>query len=580
MNPDTPNPEFDFAFLSTPLPKPSHSSFQDYKHRRTLSSISHSRNSSLQKVWAEDYLDAVECTGEFEGTPESITPPPAATLTTRPFPRSIPFSEDEEAYPARQTRTHQRSLTALLPFRATHWRSNSTSPQRSPAKEKSQQEADFMPTLTGDKDGTIRVADRSKGLSSWFSGSSAPVPVGIQVGEQKLSSPSTMSSRDGSPEQPTAKLQKRPTLSTLHSSTTLNNSTPIKHTAATASRFNFFSSPKTPNQKTIQLPQSSLENDEFLTIDITSALFPNSSAQSQDPFSPSAFKNLLLNAEGLLQKLQTAYKLRTLSLHELSSTHSAVIDELEEAETRTQCLRSQLEDMASKVSEQDRTISDLVTQLAIEKQARAEEKEARERSIQLVKENRLEMEASKNRSSCCSHEDLGISNGNRDREKWRQSGGSEMSSDAESGHESVFSRSRSPTLMSSAASILTTESTPEVLQANFGRVVPHPNSPNSKSSHTTPRPKLVDRPSTFQKILRGVPTSSEPERERDVVDDMFGMGIGMGGSGCENCRGKDASVAWDAVGLLRAENRGLKDRVGSLETAVEGALDLCGGLRL
>ncbi|KAG0652351.1 hypothetical protein D0Z07_1438 [Hyphodiscus hymeniophilus] len=575
-----PDPNFDFAFPSTSLPKPLHSSSQDYKHHRILSSLSPSRNSSLQKVWAEDYLDAGEYTGEFEDISHSITPPPAATLTTRPFPRSIPLSADEEACPARQTRTHQRSLTALLPFRAPHTRTNSTSPQRSPPEE-SKDERSFMPTLTGDKDGTIRVEEKSRGgLTSWFTGSSAPVSVGIPVGQQESLNPSPMSSRDGSPERPVAKLQKRPALSTLDSATTLNSSTPAKPATST-SRFNFFSSPKTPVQQTIQLPRSSLDNDEFLTLDITAALFPNLSPSAQDPFSPASFKNLLMNAEGLLLKFQTAYKFRTLSLHELSSTHSAVHDELEEAETRAQSLRSQLEDMASKVAEQDHTISDLVTQLAIEKQARTEEKEARERSIQLVHENRLEMEALK-KASCCSHEheDLGIE---RERGNWRQSGGSRFSeeSDAESGPDSVFSRSRSPTLItSSAASTMTMESTPELLQASFARVVPNPNSPTSNSSHTTPRPKLVERPSTFQKILKGISTSPEPERERDVVDHMFGTGIGMGGSGCENCRGKDASVAWDTVGLLRAENKGLKDRVGSLEIAVEGALDLCAGLGL
>lgn len=267
-------------------------------------------------------------------------------------------------------------------------------------------------------------------------------------------------------------------------------------------------------------------------------------------------------------------------------------EELEEAETRAQCLRTQLEDMASKVAEQDRTIEDLVSELAIEKQARAEEKEARERSIALVKDNRLEMEKIAKRGSCCSHEDLGIGK-NRER-KWRRSGGSDLSteSDAESGPDSVFSHSRSPTLtMSSATSTMTTESTPELLQASFARMVTIPNHPHthshdhpqsSSNQHTpTPRPKLVERPSTFQKILKGISTTNEVEkaRERDVVDDMFG-GVGMGETGCENCRGKDASVAWDAVGLLRAENRGLKDRVGALEGAVEGALDLCGGLRL
>jgi hypothetical protein len=441
-----------------------------------------------------------------------------------------------------------------------------------------------MPTLTGDKDGTIRFADKSKGgLSSWFTGSSAPVSVGIPVGEQESSNSSTMSSRDGSPERPAAKLQKRPTLLTLDSSNTTNTtSPPTKPATASTSRFNFFSSPKTPLQKTIQLPQSSLDNDEFLTLDITTALFPSGSPNAQDPFSPAAFKNLLMNAEGLLLKLQTAYKLRTLSLHEVSSNHSAVTDELEEAETRAQCLRSQLEDMASKVAEQDHTISDLVMQLATEKQARAEEKEARERSIQIVKENRLEMEALKKRASYCSHEDLGIAQAERKngkRNNWRHSGGSELStdSDAESGPDSVFSRSRSPTLTtSSATSTMTMESTPELLQASFGRVVVIPNSPASNSIHTTPRPQLVHRPSTFQKVLKGISTSPVLERERDVVDDMFG--VGMGGTGCEKCRGKDASVAWDAVGLLRAENRGLKDRVGALEGAVEGALDLCAGL--
>jgi len=45
-------------------------------------------------------------------------------------------------------------------------------------------------------------------------------------------------------------------------------------------------------------------------------------------------------------------------------------------------------------------------------------------------------------------------------------------------------------------------------------------------------------------------------------------------NGCRNCEGKEASMAWDTVGLLRAENKGLKNQVGRLESAVEGALDM------
>jgi hypothetical protein len=60
-------------------------------------------------------------------------------------------------------------------------------------------------------------------------------------------------------------------------------------------------------------------------------------------------------------------------------------------------------------------------------------------------------------------------------------------------------------------------------------------------------------------------------------EEMRGIGLA---DGCRNCRGKEASAAWDAFGLLRAENRGLKNRVGDLENAVDGALDLVAGLRL
>ena len=72
----------------------------------------------------------------------------------------------------------------------------------------------------------------------------------------------------------------------------------------------------------------------------------------------------------------------------------------------------------------------------------------------------------------------------------------------------------------------------------------------------------------FQKVLSGMTNSPESEAQ-DPFD-----GIGMGLEGCSNCRGKEASAAWDAVGLMRAENKGLKERIGELENSVDGALDL------
>ena len=287
-----------------------------------------------------------------------------------------------------------------------------------------------------------------------------------------------------------------------------------------------------------------------------------------------------MNAEGLLLKLQTAYKLRTLSLHELELERQAEKDELEEAETRAQCLRAQLEDLAQRITIKDKAIEELALDLAREKQARREEKEAREKSIALVRSSR------EKHNSCCpvtDGEDLGISTAAARRKRISADSTTSLSaegeSDAESGGgESVFSRSRSPTLTSSSVSVVTMESTPEIGQATFGRVLSIQNHPQVREL----RPKLVQQQSTFQKILKGIASNGNGNgngRDEEAEVDRYG-GIGEGGMSCSNCRGKDASVAWDAVGLLRAENKGLKERVGTLEGAVEGALDLCAGLRL
>jgi len=47
---------------------------------------------------------------------------------------------------------------------------------------------------------------------------------------------------------------------------------------------------------------------------------------------------------------------------------------------------------------------------------------------------------------------------------------------------------------------------------------------------------------------------------------------------CSNCQGMKASEAWDVVGMLSEENKGLKVRVGKLESEVDACLDLVQGL--
>ncbi|KAE8441111.1 hypothetical protein EG329_005853 [Mollisiaceae sp. DMI_Dod_QoI] len=542
-------------------------------HRRTLSSIDTqagaSRTSSLQKVWAEDYYN-IDYSSEGEYTDQGVRETVGGHLppASQPCPGSFPFEQENEPSPARPSRTHQRSLTALLSFRSPT-RTSSKSPERKSPQQTPGEELDFMPTLTGDKEGVIKMADRSKGLASWFTGSSAPVQMGIPVSEEE---PSTV---DTSPER--GKLQKRPTLPTLESSSS-TNTTPVKNTSAAARVANFFSSPKTPSRPTaVQLP-ADLNHDEFLTLDIKAALFPSGVPSEQDPFSPAAFKNLLQNAEGILSRLQNAYKLRTLSLHELSAEKEALVEELEEAQTRTNLLKTSISDMGQQASEKDTTITELMTALTAEKQARADEKEARERSIAMVKA-RAQRDAAKRGSTSdlsisTTGEDLGFSS-----PKWkRQSGGTdfmEPDSDTESGAgESTFSRARSPVQSIAGTTDSTPAMTPEIIQASFGKMVPNP----YRTSGFEKRPKMVQQKSTFQKVLGRISTAQEtvvgPE-ERDP----YGR-IGMGDDGCSNCRGQTSSVAWDTVGLMRAENKGLKHRVADLEKAVDEASDLCDGFGL
>jgi hypothetical protein len=383
-----------------------------------------------------------------------------------------------------------------------------------------------MPTLTGDKDGQIRIAKNPNGLSGWFNGTSEPISVGVPVDEL---------------------VEKQPT----------------KATSAPLSRFAFFSKAPAPQQA--QIPSELC--DDLLTLDIRSALFPTG---DQDPFSPSAFKNLLINAERLLNKMQASYKLRTISLHELQTEKEAQADELEEAETRAKHLKLQLEDMAQRVMSHDEEMKKVLGELVKERQARAEEKEAREKSISLIKFHAVPA----SEASSAHSEDLDVDTFQR-RRPWRSSDGtmhSDMSfeSDDDSGAaDSVFSRSMSPSVAS-----VSEAGTPVVGQATFAKVVNV--GPTSPRNSATERPKPVQRRSTFQKILNGIsPTAAEEETQskKEAEEDE----LGMAAEGCRNCRGGNASVAWDTVGLLRAENKGLKERMADLEHAVEGALDLVNG---
>lgn len=69
----------------------------------------------------------------------------------------------------------------------------------------------------------------------------------------------------------------------------------------------------------------------------------------------------------------------------------------------------------------------------------------------------------------------------------------------------------------------------------------------------------------LQKLFKGI-SGDTPPREA------------TGPGSCRNCEGQATSVAWDTVNLLKDENKGLKERVGELEGALDGALDVVNGV--
>jgi hypothetical protein len=301
---------------------------------------------------------------------------------------------------------------------------------------------------------------------------------------------------------------------------------------------------------------SFVAQDELLTISVESALFPAGLPSGGDAFSPSAYKNLQITAVGLARRLQTAYQQSAQALRDSQAEREAECEELDEANTRAQHLKQQLEDMARKAEEHEAAMQELMVQLVAERKARADDLE------RSARRNGLSPLVASEGSTVS--EDLGVDDDERTRKSrdWRRSGEtskSEASFDTDEEtleNESVFSRSRSPTLalMQSGAGMDGKASEARILQ------------PRTAGINAQVKAKPAAQMSRFQKMFRGVAGESTKREEENR------------GATCPNCLGQDAGTAWNTVGLLRDENRGLKDRIGELEHAVEGALDVVKGI--
>ncbi|KAL9067997.1 MAG: hypothetical protein Q9161_006520 [Pseudevernia consocians] len=427
------------------------------------------------------------------------------------------------------TKSHQRTVTGLarstgdlppLITRSSDSRILSTpplshipqldpSPQLDPLHSSPQQSRQSSPTrsnrfsiLTG------KSEEKTGKLTDWFKGESEPISIGIipsptkEKGDPLDVIGGSADIRATKPPQrlPTAQISPKP---------------------AMAKRFSFFSS-KASLVKSTPLPDEL--NDELLEMDISAALFPNPN-EPANPFSPASFKNLQQQAEGLLSRLQMAYKERTVALRDMTAEKETVAEESEGAKTRAKHLKMQLDGMTAKFAEQDEAMMNLVDELAQEKQARREEEETRKRTIRVVGDVT---------SPSSGYRGLSRSNTVSD---------SGFESEDDSSADSVFSRrngTQSPILSVSSTSTA--------------------NSPDANRTHEFHIPA-----STAQFSLLRLPPGQHAAKAAPFHP-------------CTNCEGIKASEAWSVVRILKEENEVLKNRVGELEGALDGCLDVVGRL--
>ncbi|PTB41363.1 uncharacterized protein TrAFT101_010024 [Trichoderma asperellum] len=283
------------------------------------------------------------------------------------------------------------------------------------------------------------------------------------------------------------------------------------------------------------------QNDELIGLNIETSLFPKGNPPDGQTFSPAAFMNLQQTATGLLKKYQTAYKRQATTIQEMIAEKEAIDDEKAEADTRTRHLKMQLEGMAQKLAETESEMQTLMEELNKEKRLRMEERAAARDKFLTPSEGSIS-------------EDLCVEEDQQRRRGWRRSGETSKTdfsfeTDEDSVEAaSIFSRPRSPT--NTALSIISDVEGPAP-----------PGPPSRTSTFGANRPVRNSQPpqlTTFQKLFKIDP-------DRDI-------------KGCRNCQGQDASIAWDTVGLLKAENKTLKERVSELEEAVEEVLDVVNGV--
>lgn len=451
-----------------------------------------------------------------------ISPLPDASNLITPLPEAKLVSQP----------THRRANTEVIP-REFCLPSKQLFTEQSKTLEDLGNKDSFTENITRTKFG-----GRAKFLSDWFQGKSEPVNWNV-VRQPSQESANMASFQGGNMEEGYSRELKSPVTMT-RAEKRMTPPSPLKQ-VTTANRFSFFGLKRTEDAKQ-ELPEPA--NDDLLNLDITAALFPPGLSGLGDV---DAFNALKDNAENLTRQLQAAYKQRTFALHEAMADKNEKQEELEETKTRMGNLKNQLDGMAEKVVQQDNAMKTMMAELEQERQLRRDD-EARHHSIMLLKfseDNTSDLgsdlrapQRNLKRASCCTL-DSGFESGD------------------ESLADSVFSRDG----IGSPVSTITVPS-PTPSQITLSPPTSSPIVPAPRETKPVPAPPA--RQSAYDRVMKGLASTG-------LTGSLKGNS-----SKCTICYGVPASEAWGVMGVLKDENKGLKDRLGELEMVVDDCLGLIG----
>jgi hypothetical protein len=451
-----------------------------------------------------------------------ITVPPSVLTSTTAYDPHSDLPCPLEDYP--RSRSHQRNLTGTFFDNITSTIQQHTSAASFRSHSPSKSLASFIPSRSAIE--STANQPKIKALQNWFNGSPKQHHDASASGSEYASeSGSDISSDYDSEEEEehsTMNIFNRmgPNTRTTSESPSRANDTPTpaktQNQAAAGGRFAWLLSTQKNAPAPTKQPAYHNADDELLNLNISQSLFPHGPA---DPLAPSSFNDLLANAEALLSRYQKSYRQLSTALVDAQSEQSAQDDELEEAETRARHLKMQLETMAARANEQDEQMRSLMEDLAFERRARQEEEAAR------VHQSACTCQETPRRRNRVSNSHASVDSG--------------FESECETDAASVFSRTCLSPTGTDRSSLLEADA--------------HETTPKARSPQLSQRGAAYDKPH--------VPVNLQ-----------------AGGWGCTNCEGGKQAAVWGRLAREREDNRSLRQRVETLEEAVESALDVVGGV--